>query len=418
MSLKNRIVITGMGAITPLGNDVETLWDNILKGRSGIGKIEAFDASELPVQIAGEVKDFDPEAYMPKKLAKEMDRFMQFAYASCDEALKDAGLVPDENGDYPISNKRIGIVFGSVFSGTDEVESTQDALSTGKASRVGPRFITKMIGNIAAAQIAINKGLMGPSITVSTACSSGLDAINVGAMLIETDKADAVICVGAEAANTPLVIKGLSAIHALSKRNDDPEGASRPFDVSRDGFVMSEGSGTIIIEKEESARKRNASCHAELIGYANGTDGYHVTSPDPDGKGAVLVMSQAIEEAGIDLSEVDYINAHGTSTPKGDVIEVDAIKQLFKEHSKELAVSSTKGAHGHLMGAGGVVETIICVKAVEDGMLPPTINLKEPDEAFGLDFVPNVARKKDIKIAMCNAFGFGGQNAAVIVKKS
>ncbi len=415
--MKEKIVITGLGAITPLGVGTEAYWNNMIAGKSGVDYITRFDASQLPVTFAGEVKDFDPEAFMTKKQAREMELFMQFGYAAAEEALRDAGITEDENGNLPLPKERIGIVLGTVFSGITEIAATQDKLSTGQGSKVGPRFITRVIGNIAAAEIAIAKGLHGPSLTVSTACSSGIDAISTGIMLLEEDLADAVICVGAEAATTPLTIQGLSSIHALSRRNDAPSLASRPFDGDRDGFVMAEGGGAVIIEKEESALRRDARIHCRVAGFANSTDGYHVTSPHPEGIAAIFCMQQAVRVAGMQLTDVDYINAHGTSTPKGDTIEVNAIKTLFGDHARKLAVSSTKSATGHLMGAGGVTETIACVKALEEGILPPTINQTTPDPECDLDFVPNVARKAAIRTAMCNAFGFGGQNASLLLEK-
>jgi len=415
--MKNKIVVTGIGAVTPLGVGVDAYWSNLIAGKSGIAPITRFDASALPVQFAGEVRDFNPEDFMTKKQVKEMELFMQFGYASAQEAMTDAGLVEDENGNLPLPKERIGVVLGNVFAGIIDIAGTQDQFSTGNASRVNPRFITRIIGNIAAAQIAISKGLKGPSMTVSTACSSGIDAISTGIMLIEQDLADAVICVGAEAATSPLTILGLSSIHALSRNNEHPTEASRPFDLNRDGFVMSEGSGTVIIEKETSALRRDAKIRCEIKGYANSTDGYHVTRPHPDGIAAVFCMKQALEVAGLPLVSVDYINAHGTSTPAGDTIEVNAIKSLFGDHAYKLAVSSTKASTGHLMGAGGVTETIACIKAIEDDIIPPTINQTTPDPECDLDFVPNVARKATVNIAMCNAFGFGGQNASLLLTK-
>jgi 3-oxoacyl-[acyl-carrier-protein] synthase II len=403
--------------VTPLGVGVDAYWSNLIAGKSGIAPITRFDASALPVQFAGEVRDFNPEDFMTKKQVKEMELFMQFGYASAQEAMTDAGLVEDENGNLPLPKERIGVVLGNVFAGIIDIAGTQDQFSTGNASRVNPRFITRIIGNIAAAQIAISKGLKGPSMTVSTACSSGIDAISTGIMLIEQDLADAVICVGAEAATSPLTILGLSSIHALSRNNEHPTEASRPFDLNRDGFVMSEGSGTVIIEKETSALRRDAKIRCEIKGYANSTDGYHVTRPHPDGIAAVFCMKQALEVAGLPLVSVDYINAHGTSTPAGDTIEVNAIKSLFGDHAYKLAVSSTKASTGHLMGAGGVTETIACIKAIEDDIIPPTINQTTPDPECDLDFVPNVARKATVNIAMCNAFGFGGQNASLLLTK-
>ncbi len=416
--MKNDIVITGMGAVTPLGVGVDTYWNNMIAGKSGIRYISRFDASSLPVTFAGEVPDFQPEEFMTRKQVKEMELFMQFGYAAADEALRDAGLIEDEKGNLPIARERIGIVLGTVFSGISEIADVQDKISTGAGSKVGPRFITRIIGNIAAAEIAISRSLRGPSITVSTACSSGIDAISTGIMLIEQDMADAVICVGAEAATTPLTIQGLSSIHALSRRNDAPAEASRPFDLNRDGFVMAEGGGAVIIEKKESALRRDARIRCNVAGYANSTDGYHVTSPHPEGIAAIFCMEQAVRTAGMKLTDVDYINAHGTSTPKGDIIEIGAIKTLFGDHARKLAVSSTKSSTGHLMGAGGVTETIACVKALEEGILPPTINQTTPDPECDLDVVPNEARKANIRTAMCNAFGFGGQNASLLLTKA
>jgi len=415
--MNSNIVMTGMGAVTPLGVGVDTYWSNMIAGRSGIRHITRFDASDLPVTFAGEVPDFQPEDFMTRKQAREMELFMQFGYAAAEEALRDAGLTEDEKGVMPLPKERIGVVLGTVFSGINQIADTQDKISTGMGSRVSPRFITRIIGNIAAAEIAIAKGLKGPSLTVSTACASGIDAISTGILLLEQDMADAVICVGAEAATTPLTIQGLASIHALSRRNDAPQDASRPFDLDRDGFVMAEGGGAVILEKEETALKRDARIRCRVAGFANSTDGYHVTSPHPEGIAAIFCMKQAVKTAGMELTDVDYINAHGTSTPKGDIIEVSAIKSLFGDHAYKLAVSSTKSSTGHLMGAGGVTETIACVKALEEGILPPTINLKTADPECDLDFVPNTARKADIKTAMCNAFGFGGQNASLLLKK-
>jgi len=416
-NMKQDYVITGMGAVTPLGIGVDTYWENLIAGKSGIRHITRFDASALPVTFAGEVPDFHPEDFMAKKLVKEMELFMQYGYVAADEAFRDAGLIEDEEGNLPIPKERIGIVLGTVFSGISEIADVQNKLSTGEGSKVGPRFITRIIGNIAAAEIAIARGLKGPSFTVSTACSSGIDAISMGIMLLEQDMADAVVCVGAEAATTPLTIQGLSSIHALSRRNDDPEKASRPFDLNRDGFVMAEGGGAVLLEKKESAERRGARIRCRVAGFANSTDGYHVTSPHPEGIAAVFCMDQAVKTAGMKLTDVEYINAHGTSTPKGDIIEINAIKTLFGDHAKKLAVSSTKSSTGHLMGAGGVTETIACVKALEEGILPPTINQETPDPECDLDVVPNVARKVPVKTVMCNAFGFGGQNASLLLTK-
>lgn len=411
------IVITGMGAVTPVGIGIDNFWKGIVEGKHGVGKITRFDASELPVQIAAEVKDFNPEVFMSKKQVRELDLFMQYGYAAAEEALTDAGLNPDNNEDRCVAPERIGVVVGTAFAGFATIAETQDGISKGEHQKVSPRFVPKIIGNIAAAQIAIAKGLRGPSLTVTTACSSGADALSTGIMLLKSGEADVVLCVGAEAATSPLNILGLNSAHALSTRNDEPETASRPFDATRDGFVMGEGGGCIIIESEEHAKKRNANIHASIIGWANSTDGYHVTSPHPEGIGAIYCMQRCIEKAGITPADVDYINAHGTSTPKGDIIETKAIHSLFREAADKVAVSSTKGSTGHMMGAGGIVETIACAMAVKTGIIPPTLNLANPDSECDLDYVANEARKKDINIAMSNAFGFGGQNSSILLKK-
>lgn len=416
--MKSNIVITGMGAVTPVGIGITEYWKGLINGVHGIGKITHFDASALPVQIAAEVKGFEPTDYMPRKLAKEMDPFMQYGYAAADEALTDAGLNQETAEERPVPADRIGIVVGTAFAGIATIAATQNDISTGVHSKVSPRFVPKVIGNIAAAQIAIAKGFRGPSLTVTTACSSGADALSTGIMLLNSGEADVILCVGAEAATSPLTIMGLSSAHALSTHNATPESASRPFDATRNGFVMGEGGGCIIIETEEHAKARTAHIHASIIGWANSTDGYHVTSPHPEGIGAIYCMKRCLDKAGIRPEDVDYINAHGTSTPKGDIIETAAIKTLFGSHATSgLAISSTKGSTGHLMGAGGITETIACVKALQEDMIPPTLNLQEADPECDLDYVPNTARKQPVRIAMSNAFGFGGQNSSILVKK-
>lgn len=407
-----------MGAVTPVGIGITEYWKGLINGVHGIGKITHFDASALPVQIAAEVKGFEPTDYMPRKLAKEMDPFMQYGYAAADEALTDAGLNQETAEERPVPADRIGIVVGTAFAGIATIAATQNDISTGVHSKVSPRFVPKVIGNIAAAQIAIAKGFRGPSLTVTTACSSGADALSTGIMLLNSGEADVILCVGAEAATSPLTIMGLSSAHALSTHNATPESASRPFDATRNGFVMGEGGGCIIIETEEHAKTRKAHIHASIIGWANSTDGYHVTSPHPEGIGAIYCMKRCLDKAGIRPEDVDYINAHGTSTPKGDIIETAAIKTLFGSHATSgLAISSTKGSTGHLMGAGGITETIACVKALQEDMIPPTLNLREADPECDLDYVPNTARKQPVRIAMSNAFGFGGQNSSILVKK-
>lgn len=403
-----KIVITGIGAVTPLGIGADTFWKNLTEGKSGIGRIKAFDPEELAVQIAGEVKDFNPADYMPKELIRKTDPFMQYAYIAAEEAIKDSKM--------EIEPTRTGIVMGTAMSGIATIAFTQEALTGASHKKVGPRFIPKILGNVAAANIAIAYNIQGPSFTVSTACSSGGDAVNTAAMCLHSGKAEAMLAVGAESVLCPLVIYSLANAKALSRNNGDPLHASRPFDKNRDGFVIGEGGGAILLETEEHAKKRGAKIYAELLGCGNTCDAYHVTAPHPEGRGAKECMRLALEEANLSPEDIGYINAHGTATPKGDAVEVSAIKELFGENLP--LVSSTKGATGHMMGAGGITEVISCVKAIQTGLVPPTINLQETDaEASGIDFVANTAKKASIQAAMSNAFGFGGQNSSVIVGK-
>lgn len=408
--MKENLVITGMGAVTPIGIGVENYWNNLIAGKCGIERITRFDPEDSPVKIAAQVKDFNPDDFMSKKQSREMDLFMQYGYAASEEALADAGIKEDT-----VPAERMGIVVGTAMAGVSIISETQDGLSTGAHKKVSPRFVPKFIGNIAAAQIAIAKGYRGPSLTVSTACSSGADAISTAAMLLLAGEADAVLAVGAEASLCPVVVAGLASAHALSTNNENPQTASRPFDKTRDGFVFGEGGGAILLETEEHAKKRGADIKARLLGFANCTDGHHVTAPHPDGIGAIACMADAIKKADISTDDIDYINTHGTSTPMGDTIETNAIKKLFGSHAYDMAVTSTKGATGHMMGAGGVTETIACIKAIQTGIIPPTLNLNTPDEECDLDYIPNKAVKREVKYAMTNAFGFGGQNSSLIV---
>lgn len=404
-----KIVITGMGAITPVGNNVNEYWNNITNGVSGIDIIKTFDPGELAVQVAGEIKNFNPSDYLPKDLIRKTDPFMQYAYIAAEEAMKQSRLEITDP-------KRTGIVMGTAMAGIATIAFTQEALSGASHKKVGPRFIPKILGNIAAANIAIDYNIQGPSFTVSTACSSGGDAINTACMCIETGKADVMLALGAESVLCPLVIYSLANAKALSRNNDNPKSASRPFDVSRDGFVIGEGGGALVLETEEHALARGAKILGVVKGCGNTCDAHHVTAPHPEGKGAIACMTQAIKEAGISPSEIGYINAHGTATNKGDLVESSAIKKVFADNLPY--VSSTKGATGHMMGAGGITEVITCVKAIETGIIPPTINLNEVDpECAGIDFVANSAKKADITCAMSNAFGFGGQNSSIIVSK-
>lgn len=403
---QTKLVITGMGAVTPIGVGVPAYWQALTAGKCGIGRITRFDASDLPVQIAAELKDFDPAAYMPKTLARTMNPFMQYAFVAAEEALGDSGL------DIAADPDRVGIVMGTAMDGVTTVAGTQAAYDAGK--RVGPRFVPMTIGNIAAAQISIAHGITGPSMTLNTACSAGGDAIMTAAMLLRTGEADAVLAVGGESILCPIVVAGLSQAHALSRRNDDPEQACRPFDADRDGFVIGEGGGALILETEEHARARGAHIYAELAGYANTSDAHHVTAPHPEGAGAAACMRRALKRAGLQPSDIGYINAHGTSTGLGDIAETQAVKAVFGGRESAPPVSSTKSMTGHLMGAGGITESIACILAIRDGILPPTLHLAHPDPACDLDYIPNEARKTRITAAMSNSLGFGGQNSSLI----
>lgn len=403
------LVITGMGAVTPIGIGVASYWEALVSGHCGIGRITRFDASELPVQIAAELKGFDPADHMPKTLARTMDPFMQFAFVAAQEALADSGLAIEPEAE------RIGIVMGTAMDGVTTVAQTQAAFDAGH--RVGPRFVPMTIGNIAAAQIAIARGIRGPNLTLNTACSAGGDAIMTAAMLLRAGEADAVLAVGGESILCPIVVSGLSQAKALSRRNDDPETACRPFDAERDGFVIGEGGGALLIETEEHALARGAKIHAMLAGYANTSDAHHVTAPCPDGAGAARCMRLALQKADMQPSDIGYINAHGTSTPLGDKAETLAVKAVFGGRETAPPISSTKSATGHLMGAGGLTEAIACIKAIQTGMLPPTLHLTTSDPDCDLDYVPNAARPTKISAAMSNSLGFGGQNSSIIVSQ-
>ena len=405
---KERIVITGMGAVTPIGIGVPDYWRNLLSGKPGIGPITRFDAEGLPVRIAGEVKDFDPARFLPKKLIAQTDIFMQFALAAAGEAIQSGGMAG-------MTPSRVGIVLGTALGGISTAAGTQEQITRSGSYRVTPHLVPKFLSNIAAAHIAIANGFQGPSYTVSTACSSGADAIGMAAMLLRAGRADAIVAAGAESILCALMDAGLSAARAMSTRNEEPERASRPFDRGRDGFVMGEGAGALIVETLSSARARGAEILAELLGYANCTDAYHVTSPDPDGSGEIRCMRQALAEAGLAPEDIGYVNAHGTSTPLGDKVESQALREVFGEAAARIPVSSTKGATGHLMGAGGVTELIACIQAIREGVVPPTLNYEEPDPECDLDYVPNEAREAKVDAAMSNSFGFGGQNTSIIV---
>jgi len=409
--VKRRVVVTGLGAVTPLGIGIEETWKNIKAGKSGIRRITKFDASKLPSQIAGEVKDFKPEEFMSTKLISRIDTFIQYAIASTRMALEDAGFPLNDLGD------EVGVIIGVGMGGVGLIEHYTRVLDEKGYKRVTPFFIPMIIPNMAAGQVAILFGAKGPNTAVCTACAAGNHAIGEAFRLIREGRVKAMICGGTESIITPLCVAGFSVMKALSTRNNEPEKASRPFDAKRDGFVIAEGCGILILEELEHAQKRGARIYAELIGYGLNADAYHMTAPSPDGEGAAKCMEMALYDAGINPSQIDYINAHGTSTPLNDISETKAIKKVFKEHAYRLMISSTKSMTGHLLGGAGGLEAVITVLSLYEGIVPPTINLEEPDPECDLDYVPNQARKANIKIALSNAFGFGGTNACLVFKK-
>lgn len=512
--MKKKIVITGMGAVTPIGSGVDAYWNNLIAGTCGIDRIQKFDAKDLAVQIAAEVHSFDLQKYMPKKMIHETDAFTQYAYVAAAEALAMAGGRPAEgeiagaeqsavncreqtgregdrpDADRPVENAgvpgtseqndreedcltgqhngetarscnpldgktgilsapdqeagtnlpaypdRMGIVMGTAMAGVATTAATQEILTNAVHKNVGPRFVPRILGNIAAAQIAIAHGITGHSVTLSTACASGGDAVSAAAMLLQADEADAVLAVGAESILCPLVIYSLANAHTLSRVNDDPQHSCRPFDAERNGFVIGEGGGALVLETEENALARGATIYAELAGWANNNDAYHVIKPNPDGISSIKCMKKALKQAGLSLQDIDYINAHGTGTKLGDGAELNALGQLFGRESesgqssenqeapegitggadsRRPAISSTKGATGHMMGAGGITESIACILAIRKGIVPPTLNLKQCDSQ--LDIIGEKSHRMPVNIAMTNAFGFGGQNSSLIFRR-
>jgi 3-oxoacyl-[acyl-carrier-protein] synthase II len=410
--LKRRVVITGLGTVNPLGNGVKDAWAGICAGKSGIGMITKFNTDGFSTKIAGEVKGFDSQAFMSAKEARRLDDFIIYALASTAMALEDAGLVINAAG-----AERTGVIIGSGIGGLVTMEKAKETLTQQGPRRLSPFTIPAVLANLAAGQVSIRFGAKGPVSCTVTACSSGANAIGDSFRLIAGGYADAMITGGTEAAVCPLTVAGFNAMRALSTRNDAPEKASRPFDRDRDGFVIGEGCGILILEELSSALKRGARIYAEISGLGVTSDAFHIAAPPPGHEGAARCMRLALQEAGLGADDIDYINSHGTSTPLNDLYEVQAIKQVFGERARSLAVSSTKSMTGHLLGAAGGLEAVITAKAIEEGVLPPTINLENPDEGCDLDFVPHVSRKKEIRAALSSAFGFGGVNAVLVFRK-
>ena len=403
-----RVAVTGIGAVTPLGNDAKTTWEGLKEGRSGVDFIKAFDADGLPVRIAAEVKDFDPSGLVGPKELRKLDRNVLFALAAAKEAVADAGL----DGYRP---ERVGVVLGSGIGGFNELMRQYDVLKERGADRVSPTFIQNVLVDSASGQIAIELGIRGPNYAVVSACATGSHAVGEGAELVRSGAADIVLAGGTEACVHPLILAGFTNMRGLAAEDEEPARASRPFDATREGFVIGEGAGVLLLENLESAQARGARVYAEVLGYGASNDAYHMAAPDPDSIGVIEMMRQALERTGVAAGEVDYINAHGTATPLGDAAETKAIKEVFGEHAYELAVSSTKSELGHLFGAAGAVEAMVCALAIHDGVMPPTINYRNPDPACDLDYVPNEAREAEIRVALSNAMGLGGHNGCVLL---
>ncbi|GAB4247809.1 MAG: beta-ketoacyl-ACP synthase II [Candidatus Methylacidiphilales bacterium] len=412
MSCK-RVVVTGLGVVTPVGNDVPTFWNAIVAGRSGVGPITRFDASSYDTRFAAEVKDFDPLPALPSpKDVRRTDRYTHLAFAAAREAVAESGIFP-----YAGDPDRVGVLIGSGIGGLQTLEDQHTILREKGPTRVSPFMIPMMISNMASGLISIQYGFRGPNFAIVTACASSSNSIGEAFKLIREGEADVMLAGGSEAACVPLGLSGFAAMKALSSRNDAPEKASRPFDADRDGFVLGEGAGVLVLEDIDHARRRGAKIYGEIVGYGITADAYHMTSPAPEGAGAARAMRRALEVAKLPPEAIDYINAHGTSTPQGDICETQAIKTVFGPHADKVWVSSTKSMTGHLLGGAGAVEMVACLKALEMGIVPPTINLDNPDPACDLDYVPKTARQGSITTIMNNSFGFGGHNACLIARK-
>ncbi|VIH27895.1 3-oxoacyl-ACP synthase [Clostridioides difficile] len=410
--MNKRVVITGLGCVTPLGTGREEFWRNIKAGVSGIDKITNFDASTYQTQIAGEVKNFHPEEYISKKELKRLDKFAQFAVVSAKLAVEDANLDLDK-----VDRERFGVIIGSGIGGVEAIETQHKILLEKGNKRVSSLFVPMMIGNMAAGQVSIFLGAKGPNTNVCTACASGTHSIGDAFKVIQRGDADIMVAGGSEAAVTGLAFAGFCNMKAMSTRNDDPKTASRPFDKDRDGFVMGEGAGIVILEDLEHALARGAKIYAEVVGYGLTADAYHMTTPAENGEGAARSMNMALKDGNVPLEEVDYINAHGTSTYYNDLYETMAIKTVFGEKAYDLCVSSTKSMTGHLLGASGAIEAVVCAMSIEDSFVPPTINIQEVGEDLDLDYVPNQGKEKNIRYALSNSLGFGGHNATIVLKK-
>jgi 3-oxoacyl-[acyl-carrier-protein] synthase II len=409
---KRRVVITGLGILSPVGNDLASSWDGIVNGRSGIGPITHFDASAFPTRIAGEVKGFDPSIWVAAKDIKKMDPFVHYGVAAAMMAIRDSGLVIDE-----ANAEMIGVAIGAGIGGLKGIEETTLKYHEGGPRKISPFYVPSTIINMIAGQVSIMTGAKGPNIAAVTACTTSTHNIGLAMRMIQYGEADAMIAGGAEYATTPTSVGGFCSMKALSTRNDDPEKASRPWDSGRDGFVMGDGAGIVVIEEYERAKARGARIYCELAGFGMSGDAYHMTAPSENGDGAARCMRNAMRDAGLDASAIGYVNAHGTSTPAGDLAETMALKSALGEHAYKTMVSSTKSMTGHLLGAAGGIEAVFSAMALHTGIIPPTINLEHPSEGCDLDYVPNIARQQQVDIAMSNSFGFGGTNGTLIFKR-
>jgi 3-oxoacyl-[acyl-carrier-protein] synthase II len=408
---KRRVVVTGLGIVSPVGLNLKQTWSNIVAGVNGVVEITEFDASEFPVRIAATVKNFDASAVVPPKEQKKMDTFIHYGLVAADEALRDSGIeITDSNAE------RIGVSIGSGIGGLPMIEANHTKMLNGGPRKISPFFVPGSIINMISGNFSIMYGTRGPNIAMVTACSTGTHSIGQAARMIAYGDVDVMIAGGAEKASSPLGVSGFAAARALSTRNDDPAAASRPWDIDRDGFVLGDGAGVLVLEEYEMARKRGANIYAEVAGFGLNSDAYHMTQPVADGSGAARCMQMALNDAGLNATDVDYVNAHGTSTPAGDIAETNAIKTAFGSHAGKLAVSSTKSMIGHLLGAAGGVEAVFSVMAIRDGVAPPTINLENSGEGCDLDYVPNTARNMKIDVAVSNSFGFGGTNGTLVFR--